>query len=141
MNSRLESILDMLGKKLLKSIQHLEYSQKKVASLPTKLSHLDEESLETWEGFSARFSRVADIYLGRYLRTKALLDDPAFSGSFRDLLNYAEKFGWIDNTETWFRVRSLRNVMSHEYIEEELEKLLRELRDTAPLLIQLKEKI
>ena len=79
--------------KLLKALRHLEYSYKKVQNLPENIEKLDEEALETWESFAARFARVAEIFLTRYLRTVALLNDPGFSGTLRDLVNLAEKKG------------------------------------------------
>lgn len=54
-------------RKLLKALAHLEYSYKKIIELPEEINQLDEEGLETWESFAARFCRVSEIFLTRYI--------------------------------------------------------------------------
>ena len=67
--------------KLQRAITHLRYSYNKIINLPLpeQLSQFDEELLETWESFAARFSRVTDIFLTKYIRTLILQDDPGFN--------------------------------------------------------------
>ena len=125
--------------KLLKAIQHLEYSYNKVAKLPVELDKLDEETLETWESFAARFCRVADVFLAKYLRTFVLLQDPGFNGSFRDFVNQAEKLNLLDNAESWMAIRELHNISAHEYTDKDLAGFFQKLRIEAPLLISLKK--
>ena len=62
-----EQFLQEQKNKLLKAIAHLEYSYSKIINLPTELDELNEETLETWESFAARFCRVADVFLTKYL--------------------------------------------------------------------------
>ena len=124
--------------KLLKAIQHLDYSYKKVIHLPTDLHQLDDETLETWESFAARFCRVADVFLAKYVRAFVLLQDPGFNGSFRDFLHQAEKLGLLDNTETWMAIRELRNISAHEYTDKDLAVFFQRLRAEAPRLIAIK---
>ncbi len=76
--------------KLLKVIDHLEYSYHKVQTLPDTLSEMDNEIMETWESFSSRFIRVSDIFIMQYLRTKIAIEEPGFKGTTRDYLNKAE---------------------------------------------------
>ena len=127
--------------KLKKAISHFEYSLNKVESLPTAINLLDEESLETWESFSARFSRVVDIFLTKYLRAKVLKDDPGFTGTLRDFVNQGEKLELVDNARTWMEIRELRNIVAHEYTEEETERFLKNLLENSKYLLTLKEKI
>jgi len=124
--------------KLLKAIRHLEYSYNKVVNLPAEPDQLDEETLETWESFAARFCRVADVFLAKYVRAFVLLEDPGFNGSFRDTLNQAEKLNLINNTETWMAVRELRNISAHEYTDKDLAGFFHKLRAEAPKLIAIK---
>jgi hypothetical protein len=118
--------------KLSKALDHLSYSYKKVLVLPLKIADLDEESLETWESFAARFSRVSELFLTRYLRTLVLIDDPGFAGTLRDFLNQAEKLGWLDNANQWMEIRGLRNIIAHDYSEKDLEQCLNLLRQHCP---------
>ena len=125
------------SRKLQKALAHLDYSYKKVKPLPTNPATMDEEQLEVWESFASRFSRVADIFITRYLRTRVLLEDPAFSGTVRDTLNFAEKKQWVESAEDWLAIRELRNLSEHDYTEEELEIFFKKIKGHAPLLLKL----
>ena len=120
---------------LLKALRYLDYSYQKIQKLPDQFEQLDAESLETWESFAARFSRVADIFLSKYIRVLILQDDPGFRGSFRDFMNRAEKLELIDNVESWMRIRALRNLTVHEYAEEDLTEYFHKLKTLAPKLL------
>lgn len=124
---------------LLKALDYLDYSYKKISKLPTDATNLDQESLETWESFAARFSRVADIFISKYIRTCILEDDPGFRGSFHDTMNRAEKLGLIDNVETWMVIRGLRNMSVHEYAEEDLAIYFANLKKYCLKLLSLKK--
>lgn len=126
-------------KQLLKALEYLDYSYAKVQQLPEKISELDAETLETWESFSARFSRVADIYLSKYIRAVILADDPGFNGSFRDFMNRAEKLRLIDQVDTWMSIRSLRNLSVHEYAEEDMTEYFQNLKKYTPKLLGIKD--
>ena len=124
--------------KLLKDIGHLEYSFQKVQQIPSDIELLDEENLETWESFSARFCRVADIFLSKYIRAFVLVQDPGFIGSFRDFVNQAEKFNLLCDVELWMSIRELRNISAHDYTDKDLSLFFKRLYQEAPLLISLK---
>lgn len=132
------TLLETYKNKLQKAITHLEYSQNKVKTLPIHLSELNEESLETWESFSARFSRVADLFLSKYLRYYIDSQDPGFRGSFIDYVNQAEKIGLIQQAELWIEVRKLRNVTMHEYNEEAFDDYIQQIFRLSDDLIALK---
>ena len=100
---------------------------------------MDEEQLETWESFAARFGRVSDIFLTRYLRSRVLEEDPGFSGTLRDFLLKAEKMNLIDDTTKWLSIRELRNLSTHEYGEEGLTKFYRSLKENACHLFSIKD--
>lgn len=134
-----EAILTETAEKLRKAISHLDYSYNKIQTLPDSLSQMDEEILETWESFTARFSRVSDIFVMKYLRSRILIEEPGFEGSTRDYLNKAEKFNLIDSAETWVTIRELRNVAAHEYNDEDLSAFYAKIRSLCPLLLSIKE--
>ena len=135
------SLQDDHRRKVKKAIDHLKYSFAKVQKLPLSKEKWDEEIVETWESFAARFSRVSDLFLARYVRGAILSDDPGFRGSFRDLLDRAEKMGLIDSAETWMAIRELRNLAAHEYAEENLENYMKKLLKYAPELLSIEAKL
>ncbi len=123
--------------KLKKALKHLDYSFKKIAKLPVDVEKLDEETLETWESFAARFARASDIFLSRYIRTLVLLEDPGFSGTMRDFLNVAEKKGFVDSAKEWLIIRELRNITAHEYSDKDMAAFFMTLRDKCPKLLDI----
>lgn len=137
MNHQLE-IKAQITQQLHKALNYLSYSYNKVQQLPDEQAELDQESLETWESFAARFSRVADIFLAKYIRCCLLIDDPAYRGSFRDSMNRAEKLGLIDDVEHWMSIRAMRNLAVHEYAEENLSNYFQNLKHYTPALLGIK---
>ncbi|MGZ3744779.1 MAG: hypothetical protein ACXWRA_13370, partial [Pseudobdellovibrionaceae bacterium] len=67
--------------------------------------------------------------------------DPAFRGSFMDLLNLSEKFGAIQSAAKWFRIRELRNVAAHDYAAEDFKALYQELLDLTPEILAVDSKL
>ena len=139
MTSDIETLLTSLAQKLLKAIQHLEYSFKKIEQLSPEVETLSLEKLEHWESFSARFGRSADLFLSKYLRTYIQYHEPGFRGSFRDLVNVAEKLGVIEDANIWAEIKQLRNISAHEYEEEKLSEHFKKMRDYAPFILKIKE--
>jgi hypothetical protein len=132
-----KTLLTISQQKLLKALHHLEYSYKKIQKLPVEVTELDEESLETWESFSARFSRVADIFLTRFLRAYVLNNDPGFEGTLRDFVNQGEKLGVIDDARAWMSIRELRNIASNDYSESDLTHFFSRLKIETPRLLKI----
>ena len=133
-----EVLLTMQKRKLDKAIAHLAYSYKKIQNLPSNPDILDEESMETWESFASRFTRVADMFLIRHLRTQIMNSDPGFSGSMRDFVNQGEKLGLLDDANAWMNIRELRNVAAHDYSETELAYFFERLKQECPKLLAIK---
>jgi hypothetical protein len=132
----LNPLLTSSQKWLEKALGHLEYSQRKLAGTVPRVAEMDEETLEAWEGFVARFARASDLFLQKFLRGLVLHDDPAFRGSMRDLLNQAAKAGYIDDVECWLQIRELRNLAVHEYGEEAIDAALQDMMRLTPRLLE-----
>lgn len=133
----LDRVLRMHADKLRKALEHLRYSHRKVRRLPADPSKLDDEQLEAWEGFSARFARVVDVFLTRYVRSVVLRDDPGFEGTLRDFVNQAEKIGLIESAERWMAIRELRNIAAHEYTDQELAEYFTQSRKLADSVLRI----
>ena len=128
-------MLDAIKADLAKSRAHFQYSFNKVVQYSFE-QEFDEESLETLESFASRFARFSDIIVAKYFRYQARQLDPAFNGSVIDLLNLAEKQAWIDSSQTWKRIRELRNMAAHEYSAMDYRLLYKELVELAPELLK-----
>lgn len=118
------------------ALVHLQYSFARASNIDLS-KQLTEQNLEILESFSSRFARFSDIAITKYFRVLSYEKDPAFRGSVIDLLNFAEKFGWIERADQWRRIRELRNVAAHEYEIDDYRKLYAELIQLTPLLLKL----
>lgn len=134
---KLRVLKDKYKAQLIKALGHLDYSYQKSTNLPMLEKDMDEETLETWEGFSSRFARVVDLYTTKYLKTCVLLSDPAFDGSYRDWLDAAEKLRLIDSADFFMKMREIRNIHSHDYRDDKLQAFLSDLRTYAPHLLKI----
>ena len=141
MNPNYLILLDSFRIKLEKAISHLDYSYRNIDSSILQPEKMSEQELANWESLTARFSRVSEIFLQRYLRTWILSRDPGFEGSFRDILNIAHKNGLIDSPDLWFSIREMRNRMAHEYEDSRLQILFEEVLAYSPHLLALKWKL
>ena len=139
--TNLDELLEGSKRKLTKAIGHLEYSYQKILKLSTDPKKLDDAGLETWESFSARFSRVVDIYLTKYVGSYVLKNDPGFQGSLRDFIDQGEKLGVVDGVTEWMGMRQLRNISAHDYSEEELSQFFKDILKNAPRLLSLKQRL
>jgi Nucleotidyltransferase substrate binding protein like. len=71
-----------------------------------------------------RFSKLQDS-IGQKL-FKAVLDykkEETSNKSFIDIMNKLEQLEYIQDIEGWFKLRDIRNQLSHEY-EDDLEELV-----------------
>lgn len=134
-----ENLLERHKLALLKSLQYLKQSYSKIQSLPTHIKEGDSETLEVWESYVARFARVSDIFVMKYLKTKISLENPAFRGSVRDLLNEAEKLNLIESAAQWLDIRDLRNRATHDYEESELEGYLENIKRLTPIVLSIEK--
>lgn len=127
--------------KIIKSLKYFEFSYARVSKLNTNPNQLTDQEFETWDGFATRFSRTSDLFLSKFIKAAVLKDDPGFDGNFRDYLNRAEKLKLIDGTSDWLEIRSLRNVIVHDYSEDDLEIILKKMLTLSPLILNLRTKL
>ena len=107
---------------------------------PLVVDSLDAEGEEKFETLTARFARMSDILIQKVFRLVDELDLES-PGTVRDRINRAEKKGLIDSARDFIVIRELRNAIAHEYEEEALAKIHREVLRLAPLLLSTPEKI
>lgn len=93
---------------------HLLFSVKRAKQIDLSQS-LSEEALEILESFTSRFARFTEMMIMQYFKHLVLEKDPGFRGSPIDILNQAEKYGWITSSTTWKRILEMRNYSAHEY--------------------------
>ncbi|MGR9000474.1 MAG: hypothetical protein ACU88J_15705 [Gammaproteobacteria bacterium] len=104
-----------------KEAKHLRVTSDRIRALNPDITWVESlennvEGGEILDAFISRFGRLQDTLGDKFL--PALLSaSQEKTGSQIDNLLRAEKLGWIDSTELWIEIRSLRNRLVHEYMD------------------------
>ncbi len=130
-----------------KHMQRLQSAIMAIQSLipidPKKYKGLNDVDLSFIDQLSFRFGKLQDA-AGRLLRNiLESLGEDIEGIPFIDVLNRAEKFGIIDSAQEWLMLRELRNVLTHEYSEDEedIVKGINRLYDISKRLCEIYKKI
>jgi len=94
--------------------------------------------LDAFEALSARFSRVIDLLLQKVFRSIEEIELSS-GGTLLDVLHRFQKRGFDLDEDRIREMRELRNKIAHEYIEEILSSLFKELLDYSLDLHQIVE--
>lgn len=93
---------------------HLDFSFQQIRGLSCDLTHLTEEELESVEAFCSRFARTVDLLVNKVLRSLDRVELVA-QGTLIDVVNRAEKRGFIESAEDLREMKDIRNVIAHDY--------------------------
>ncbi|WP_299735703.1 hypothetical protein [uncultured Endozoicomonas sp.] len=115
-----------------KAASGLEWSLNRCQSL--NIDQLSAEDEEKFETLTARFARMSDILIQKIFRQVDEIDLET-AGTVRDRINRAEKKGLIDSARDYVVIRELRNAIAHEYEEEALANIHKEVLRFTPLLL------
>lgn len=77
---------------------------------------------EPYDALSDRFIRAAEMFI-KFFRSYERLQFAEESDTLRDQLNRMEKLGIISSTETWFRLRDVRNRIVHDYLPGKIKEI------------------
>ena len=106
-------IADIHQSRLVQSVEHL---QSLFPLTPDKMQGIKEIDLLYLEMLTSRFAKLQD-YIGSTL-IDVFLDSLAENRlrlSMIDKLHLLEKFGVIEDSFAWIRIREIRNHLAHEY--------------------------
>lgn len=79
----------------------------------------NKEDIKLIDSFVYRFSFLQD-YIGQNLFKNFLIEtgDYMENMSFIDILDKLEKIGIIENVDEWIKIRKIRNIIAHDYLED-----------------------
>lgn len=93
------------------------------------------ESEESLDALSSKFARVSDIHTQKVIKTLLfLLREEA--PTFLDRMHLCEKLGIIQDANEMISIRDLRNVIAHEYLNDNLVEIYRETLSLSANLTQ-----
>lgn len=85
-----------------------------------RLSTLRDEEQERLDAFLKRFEQLTDLLQARLFRAVVALEGEDVGAlSRRDVALVLERIGALASADEWAEIVLLRNVLSHEYPEEE----------------------
>ncbi len=132
MNQEKAELVQQQLQSMHQAAQKLEWSYQRCQ--PLDVQQLENNAEERFETLTARFSRMSDILVQKVFRMVDELDLES-PGTVRDRINRAEKKGLIDSARDFVVIRQLRNAIAHEYKEEELLAIHKEVLRLTPLLL------
>ena len=139
--------LQFLTRVVRKECRHLATTDQRLFSGASPISHLTElednpDLAERVEAFVGRFGRLQDT-VGDKLLPLLLTAMGEKSAAVIDNLDRAERLGLLASADEWVTMRSLRNQMVHEYVEDPaiLASALQSGHQFVPVLIEAGEKM
>lgn len=116
-------------KKMSASLQNVFIKSKKIK---LKNNFKDEDYI-IFDSLTSRFSRLSDIIVQKVLKTIDIINLEN-TGTIRDRLNRAEKNGLISDVDDFVEIRKLKNDITHEYIQEEMIEIYKQVIKYIPVL-------
>lgn len=135
---RAEAELKDIALRLYKAGVQLAISLKKCKLIGIKDEYTNDE-LEVFDAFTSRFARVSDILTQRIFRLFDILEFEE-SKTFLDALNKAEQRGIITSSLDFKEIRELRNEIAHEYALRDFTRLITDVMQHTPQLLNTIEK-
>ena len=112
--------------------KHLNTSYQRCQEIGLHGSHSEDHLIE-FEALTGRFARLVDMLIHKLFRTidtVELVD----AGTLIDVMNRAEKRGFVDSALDLRALKDLRNDIAHEYLEKKLTILHKEVYQSVPKL-------
>jgi hypothetical protein len=84
-----------------------------------RYENLNDDEVEAIDQYLFRFAKLQDTIGEKLFRliVSEYVED-IYELTFMDVLHYLEKIGILDDANTWKRLRSIRNEISHQYDDE-----------------------
>ena len=110
---------------------HLDYSFQSVAGLPDDLNGADAAALASVEAFSSRFARTVDLLVNKVLRSLDRVELKP-EGGLLDVVNRAEKRGFVARAAELREMKDVRNIIAHDYAGAKAAEIFAYCREQKP---------
>ena len=126
------SLLEQSLAELASARRHLDYSFQQVAGLPDTLKDATEKQLESAEAFTGRFARSVDLLVNKVLRSLDRVELKP-EGTLLDVVNRAEKRGFVNRSEELREMKDVRNMIAHDYAGAKAAEIFAYCREQKPV--------
>jgi uncharacterized protein YutE (UPF0331/DUF86 family) len=118
---------------LAQARQHLDFSFQQTARLREDLQGVAPEQLASVEAFCSRFARTVDLLVNKVLRS---LDRAELrpEGTLLDVVNRAEKRGFVAHASDLREMKDVRNIIAHDYAGARAAEIFTFCREQKPAL-------
>ena len=134
------SLLEQGLAELAKARRHLDYSFQQIAGLPDTLEGATEKQLESAEAFTGRFARSVDLLVNKVLRSLDRVELKS-EGTLLDVVNRAEKRGFVGQSDELREMKDVRNIIAHDYAGAKAAEILTYCREQKPVLDAICERV
>jgi len=121
-----EALVDLVNAR-----RHLNYSFQQVSGLPATLIGATEGQLEGAEAFTGRFARVVDLLVNKVLRSLDRVEMQP-EGTLLDVVNRAEKRGFVTRAQELREMKDVRNIIAHDYAGAKAAEIFNYCREQKP---------
>ena len=135
-----QSLLEQSLAELVKARRHLDYSSQQVSGLPDTLSGTTEKHLESAEAFTGRFARSVDLLVNKVLRSLDRVEMKS-EGTLLDVVNRAEKRGFVKRSEELREMKDVRNMIAHDYAGEKAAEIFAYCREQKSVFDSICERV
>lgn len=122
------------------ALGHLSYSFGQVTALPSNLEGATAEQLESVEAFSSRFARTVDLLVNKVLRSLDRVELMS-QGTLLDVVNRAEKRGFVAHAAQLREMKDVRNIIAHDYAGAKAAEIFVYCREQQPLLNEISTRV
>ena len=130
---RAGQFLEQALAELAQARQHLDYSFQHVSALPDNLEGATAQQLESVEAFCSRFARTVDLLVNKALRSLDRVElNP--EGTLLDVVNRAEKRGFVRRAVDLREMKDVRNIIAHDYAGAKASEIFAYCREQKPAL-------
>lgn len=126
-------LLDQAIRELTQARSHLDYSFTQVENLPATLAGATPAQLESVEAFGSRFARTVHLLVNKVLRSLDRVELKP-EGTLLDVVNRAERRGFIARAADLREMKDVRNIIAHDYAGIRMADIFRCCREKKPLL-------
>ena len=121
MKEKIKKDIQLFGKQL----KWIEFSLKECQDIGIKENYTIDE-FGKFETLCSRYARGIDFLIRKFFRN---LDEYEFEnqGTLIDVINSAHKRGLFESVDELRIMKDVRNTISHEYIEDELQEIFDEV--------------
>lgn len=134
------NLLEQSLAELASARKHLDFSFQQVAGLPDTLAGASEKQLESAEAFTGRFARSVDLLVNKVLRSLDRVELKT-EGTLLDVVNRAEKRGFVNQSEELREMKDVRNIIAHDYAGAKAAEIFTYCREQKPVLDSICERV